>query len=375
MNKLLVLALSSIAMLALVAAAEPAEVTPQVAAEGYFIERGADATDEVVGRAVSDARSAGSRFYAVVLAEEPTSGATFYADAVLDGLPGQEGTVLVVAPETVGWASNNDIWTTDQLNTALDASLDGSSSDDVVSIFVAELTDPGSSGGSGLMWLLVIGVLVVGVIGFLVWRSRRSSRNRAQAALSEMKAATQARIDDLANDILDDEAEIEESGNEEAGRRFDQATAIYTDVADELRRAQTPRAVVAVASKVDEAIWHLDCAEAILDEQPLPPKPEPPRAEPPKPQPRPSAPAQASSPTTVAPLPQYRRRSTRQSSYGAGDVMKTMLAMQAMRSMRGGFGGGRSGGSRSSSRSSGRSRSSGGSRSSGRSRGGGRRRG
>ena len=370
MNRLLTLVLAAIALVTLVAAAAPADIAPQVAAEGYFIERGADATDDVVGRAVSDARSAGSRFYAVVLAEEPASGATFYADATLDVLPAQEGTVLVVAPETVGWASNNDIWSTEALNDALDASLDGSSSNDVVTIFVGELIEPSSSGGSAGLWLLVIGVLVVGGIGFMVWRSRRSARNRAATALREMKAATQARIDALANDILDDEDEIEESGNAEAGRRFDQATAIYTNVGDDLGRAQSPQAVVVVATKVDEAIWHLDCAEAILDGQPLPPKPEPPKPAPPaeraQPDPRPS-----SSTPSASSLPQYHRRSTRRSSFGAGDVMKTMLAMQAMRSMSGGRS--RSSGSRSSSGSS--SRSSSRSRSSGRSRGGGRRRG
>ena len=117
-------------------AATPAEVAPVAEAQGFFVEPGADATDEGVGRAVSDARSAGSLFYAVVLADEPAAGATTFADGVLDELPRTEGTVLVVAPETVGWASNNDIWTTDELNDALDASLDGGSSEDVVVVFV-----------------------------------------------------------------------------------------------------------------------------------------------------------------------------------------------------------------------------------------------
>jgi cbb3-type cytochrome oxidase subunit 3 len=371
MKKVLVLALCGISLFAAVAAAEPAEVAPLVAQEGYFIELGADATDAVVGRAVSDARSAGSRFFVVVLAEEPASGATFYADAILDRLPGQDGTVLVVAPETVGWASNDDVWTPDELNDALDASLGGSTSDDVVTIFVSELIEPSASGRSAGLWLLAIAVVVVAVIGFIVWRSRRSSRERAARALDQMKAETQLRIDALANDILDDEDEIAEAGNEEADRRFDQATAIYAEAADGLQKAESPAVVVAVASRVDVAIWHLDCAEAILDGQPLPPKPEPPKPD--APAHRPAAADGGTAPSTVAPLPPYTRRSTRRSNYGAGDMMKTMLAMQAMRAMsRGGFGAGSRSGSRTSSRSTGGSRSS--SRSSGRSRGGGRRR-
>ena len=41
----------------------------------------------MVGRAVSDARAFGSLFYAVVLVDEPSAGATTFADGVLDDVP------------------------------------------------------------------------------------------------------------------------------------------------------------------------------------------------------------------------------------------------------------------------------------------------
>ena len=117
--------------------------------------------------------------------------------------------------------------------------------------------------------------------------------------------------------------------------------------------------------ELDVAVWHLDAAEAILDGNPLPDKPQPPVY-------APAPPSKASTPSVsgtstgvTAPLPEYTRRSSRRSSYGAPEMLATVLATQAMRGMggkgRGGF--------------SGRSRSSGGgSRSGPRMRGGGRRR-
>lgn len=362
---------AALAVVFAAAAATPAQVAPIVESQGFFIEEGGDATPEGVGRAVSDARAAGSLFYAVVLADEPLSGATTYADGVLDRLPRTEGTVLVVATETVGWASNNDIWITDELNEALDASLSGSSSEDVIAIFVGELVNPSSS-GSGLWILLLIVLAVGGVIAFMVWRSNRASKARKQEILGELKAKTQERIDALANDILDDEDEVEQADNVQAGDHFDAATKIYSAASDRLAAASSPGDVLEVSADVDEGIWHLDCAEAILDGEALPPKPEPP-----KPESAPSAKVPPSStpnkPTSTEPLPTYKRRSSRRSNFGTDDMLRTVLAMGAVRAMSGGRRRSRASGTGSRGRS--RSSSPGRSRSSGRSRGGGRRRG
>ena len=63
------LLLSILAIVALTAATTPQDAASVASTTGYFIEDGADATDEVVGGAVADARNAGSLFYAIVLAE------------------------------------------------------------------------------------------------------------------------------------------------------------------------------------------------------------------------------------------------------------------------------------------------------------------
>lgn len=363
----LLLAVAAVAFAA--AQAAPTEVAPVVSDQGYYIEPGADATDDVVGRAVSDARSAGSRFSAVVLAVEPPSGSTFYADSILDRVPGQEGTVLVVAPATVGWAKNlDDTWSDAELNDALDASLDGSTSDDVVTIFVGELVGTAGStsgGGNGLLIFLVIVVLVGGGIAVLVWRGSRRRRRLAAEQLADLKEQARAQVAAIANDILDDEDEVAEAGNAEASSHFQSATTTYAAAAERIDRATTAAEVVEIAADLDQAIWHLDAAEAVLDGEPVPPKPQRPTVAAPEAAPT-SAPQRTREPSSVPPLPEYRRRSSRRSGFGADDMLKTVIAMQAMRSLSGGA-------RRSSSRSSGGSRSR---RSSGgRSRGGGRRRG
>ena len=359
-------AMVGIAVLAAVFAAgatAPGGAAVVAADEGYFIEAGSDASSAVVSRAVSDGRSAGGLLYTVVLADEPSGGATTYADAVLDDVPRQEGTVLVVAPETVGWSSNNDIWTTEELDRALEASLDGVTSDDVVTTFVSELTDPSTGGNSGWM-LLAIVLGIAGVIGGFVWWSRRRRARDLTEALTGLKRRAQEQIDALANDILDDEDEVREADDSVASDHFDAAAAIYRDAGDRLSAAATVADVLVISTDVDKGIWHLDAAEAILDGRPIPPAPEPPK-------PPPEAPTQPTSTSSLPPLPRYERRPSRSSGFGADDMLKAVLAIQAMRTVSGGR-------SRSSGRgSSGRSarRSSSRSSRSGRSRGGGRRRG
>ncbi|MCL1598254.1 MAG: hypothetical protein M3094_03655, partial [Actinomycetia bacterium] len=184
--------LLSLSAFVLLVAATPSEVAPVVARDGFFIEQGADATPEVVGNAVADARFAGGALSVVVLSEEPPAGATTFADAVLDGLASGTGTVLVVGPETVGWSSSGDIWTNDELDAALDASLSGASSDDVVRIFVAQLVEPSSSGGgSGALIFFGFIVLIVGAFAFFAFRASKQQKQSAEKKVEELRATAQ----------------------------------------------------------------------------------------------------------------------------------------------------------------------------------------
>jgi uncharacterized membrane protein YgcG len=345
----------SLVALVLVVAATPSEVVPIVAANGYYIEEGADATQEVVGDAVAEARFAGGALSVVVLAQEPPAGATTFADSVLSGLPSSGATVLVVAPETVGWASAGDVWSNGELDAALDASLDGRSSDDVVTIFISELLEPSTGGASGMVIFLGIVVLVGGAFAFFAIRASKRQRKSAAAQVEALRATAQLQIDAIANDILDLEDEVKLAQDPKVQEHYSAAVDTYTTASERLAAMSSGKEIVEFDYELDLAVWNLDTAEAILDGNPLPDKPERPVYTP-LPAKPPARPASSEAGSRVAgTLPQYQRRSQRRSSYGASEMLATVLATQAMRGMGGrrrsgsfgSFGGSRSSGGRS----------------------------
>ncbi|MGD2042875.1 MAG: hypothetical protein PVJ28_04435 [Acidimicrobiia bacterium] len=328
-------------------AATPEEVLPDLEANGYYIEPGSNATEQVVSDAVFEARAEGGRLYIVVLADEPPGGATTFSDSTLD-LLGQ-GYVLTVAPQTVGYAGDGTFWTADQMNDAVDASLSGGSDDEVVGLFVSELTgssfggdtggESASGGGISIWWIM----LVAGA-GLAVWwfiNNRNEGRNRA-SRLARAKEVANEKLAEVANDILEMEDEVATTDNAEVKQHYQRASAMYSSAMEETEKASDLPQMLQVSRELDLAIWELDCAEALLDGKPKPAKPEPP-------QPKPIVPPAPAPGQTVPPPPAgsvsqpstYDRRPQRQSG-GSNDLLTVLLAMTAMRNMggRGGFGGG-----------------------------------
>lgn len=332
----------ALAALVLIAAA-PQEVIPDLDANGYYIEPGSGASEEVVSDAVFEGRADGGRLYIVVLAEEPPGGAPTFADSVLDEL--QEGYVLTVSPETVGYAGDGSFWTSDQMDAAVDASLAGGSDDEVVQLFISNLTgmSPGGEpvsqpgGGISIWWI----VLLAGG-GLAVWwfiNNRNEGRNAA-GRLARAKEVANGKLAEVANDILEMEDEVNTSDNAEVKTHYQTASAMYAKAIEDNEKADSLQEMLEVSRELDLAIWELDCAEALLDGKARPPKPEPPQPEPvapPPPQPVPQPPGDG----TVSPSSTYDRRPQRQSG-GNNDLLTMLLAMTAMRNMggRGGFGGG-----------------------------------
>lgn len=365
-----------VALVVLVAMATPTEVAPVLEAQGFFVEAGSNADVNAVEAAVVEARFEGGALSVAVLASEPSGGATIFAGNSLDEMGGA-GTVFVVATETVGWASEGDIYTEEQLDEATDASLDGGSDTEVVELFVATLIDapvgaavPGGGGGLPWGWILLIVVIAGGA--FVFWRVSRSSKRTEAAAIESARAEVKKRLDDVANDIIDLEDEVASSEIVAVPVLYESATEAYSKALKEYERAETPAQLMTTAEDLDQAIWQLDSVEALLDGKEPPPKPE---------KPKPTAPPRSStapSPTSGSPLdtpprvPETTyRRPTRRSSSNTGAIL-TGILMGAMTSSRRSPGRSPWGSSGSSSR----SRSSGRSRSPSRSRksGGGRRR-
>lgn len=339
-------ALGFLAALVLIAAT-PGEVLASLQDDGFYIEAGSSASEQVVGDAVSAGRSEGGRLYVVVLSDEPGGGATTFSESVLDRLGG-DGYVMTVAPETVGYAADGSFWTSTQMSRAVDASLDGSTDDEVVELFIAELTaesvpdDAGSgSGGGGVPWTLIL--LFAGG-GFLLWwyfSNQRRSAKRVAAQLVKTKALAKEKLDEVANDIIEMEDEVAASDNAEVKRHYQNASKMYSTGMEETERAATAPELLEVSRKLDMAIWELDCAEALLDGKEKPPKPQPPEIELPK---QPAATPTSSASRQNRP-DDFDRRPQRRSG-GSDEMMGMLLTMLAMRGMRGrgggfgGFGGG-----------------------------------
>lgn len=341
----------------LLIAATPGEALPGLVANGYFIEDGSSVSEQLVSDAVFEGRADGGRLYIVVLAEEPPGGATTFSDSTLDLLDG-DGYVVTVAPETVGFAADETVWSADEMNAAVDASLGGGSDDEVVELFIGALIGQ-SSGGSGepeaggssgggisILWVLAIGAAAFGVWIFM---SRRSRQKRIAGHMEEIRTLAKEKLDEVANDILELEDEVAVSDSAEVKAHYQRASEMYSRAMEDNTRASSVREMLAVSEELDLAIWELDCAEALIDGKPIPPKPEPPKPDP-VPPPPPSSPEKhgtlpASVPGTVD---QFDRRPQRQSS-GSNEMLTmlmTMMAMGGMRGRGGGFGGFGGGGRR-----------------------------
>jgi hypothetical protein len=336
----------AIAATVLLLAATPQEVLPGLEADGFYIEPGSNATEQVVGDAVFEGRADGGRLYIVVLADEPPSGAITFSDSVLDLIGG--GYVLTVGPETVGWAGDGSIWSADEMDAAVDASLSAGGSDDaVVSTFIESLIaqpttggdgGDGQSGGGGISigWVVLAAAVIIGI--WMVM-SRRTRGKRIAESMEEVKALAKAKLDEVANDILEMEDEVAVSENAEAKEHYQRASAMYAQAIDDNSTATSVREMLKVSEELDLAIWELDCAEALLDGKPKPPKPQPPVAQgtaPPAPEGNGGTP-----PDVPGTVDHFDRRPQRQSS-GSNDMLTMLMTMMAMGGMRGGggFGGG-----------------------------------
>jgi hypothetical protein len=343
----LVLALFLIAGPAL--AVDVAEVADAVANDGFYVESNANISERQAGDLVAALRDAGEGFSLVVLSDEPAAGATTFADNVQLALG--SGVVLVISPESLGYAGEGDVYNETELERALEAAADVSGSDfDLAAAFVGEITgvpiesaaEPapvsttrapqnsqtaGDGGGSsGLLWLFVI---VAGVVGLLWWMSRRS-RARKQVVdeerLNQARLMIQEQLNDIANDVLAMEDEVRVADNARASRFYEQATETYNEATEALAKTDTPQGLVDLSNRLDVAIWQLDSAEAILDDKPLPERPEPKRLEQPVPPAAPSPRAPTPAPRATVPGPSsYQRRSTRRSSSGGGTLMDLLI--------------------------------------------------
>jgi len=327
-------------------AADLATVVDDVAATGVYLDSGVSISESDATEIVSAARNNGSRFHLVVLDDTPLGGNTAFAEAVFENLDIDGGTVLVLSPEDIGWVTDNEGFTEDDMVAAFDfANSEGGNDAEYAANFVvglvgaatpADTAPPAtaatattaaaaaaeSSGGGGGGFLILI--FVIGGLGLLVfWLIRRGSKQTVNAAAEQMakaQAVVQKQIDAVANDILDMEDEVRVADNREADQFYNEASETYRTVTEQLPNAESPQQLLELSNDLDVAIWQLDSAEALLDGKPKPPRPEPKRLEPVA---RPSQ----DRVTTPAPRSDYQRRPSRRSSYLGPGMMEILIGV------------------------------------------------
>jgi hypothetical protein len=327
------------------AAATISEVVDDVSATGFYLDPGVSISESDATEIVSAARNNGSRFYLVVLDDTPLGGNTAFAEGVLDELGVDSGTILVLSAEDVGWVSDNEGFTEEEMETAYGYASDQGGSDAeyaanfVIGLFGEPVATPETTsvpattaaaassssssssggGGSGLMWLLLI---VVGGGLLLFWLVRRGSKQTVNAAAEQMakaRGALQKQIDAIANDILDMEDEVRTADNPEVDQLYNSASETYRNLTERLQETDTPEELVELSNDLDVAIWQLDCAEAVLDGKPKPPKPTRKRLEPEV--------AADDRVTVPAPRDDYQRRPGRRSSYMGPGLMEILIGV------------------------------------------------
>jgi hypothetical protein len=109
---------------------------------------------------------------------------------------------------------------------------------------------------------VVIGLLIAGVVGFLLFQAVRK-RRRSQAELTEVKAAAHDDLIALAEDVQQLEQPVE--SNPQAKREYSQALQAYDKASGSYDRAAQPRQLEAVASALEEGRWHMTAAQALVD--------------------------------------------------------------------------------------------------------------
>jgi len=138
-----------------------------------------------------------------------------------------------------------------------------------------------------LLALLGLGaVVIIGLIAYQAYttnRNRRRSEQNTRADVESLTTTVESMLGDTANAILEVEDRPTLSADPEATKHFQRAVTIFASVDDRLGTADTPEQLRLLVSDLDEALWRLGAAQALLDGEPVP---EQKRPVPPTPAPR-----------------------------------------------------------------------------------------
>ncbi|HLA67737.1 MAG TPA: DUF6676 family protein [Acidimicrobiia bacterium] len=267
----------------------PDDVAQTVSDTGLYVAPGLEANTSSISASVTRARNAGVRMMVVLLDADPTGGATTFADAILDRVPG--GTVLVLSATNEGMSSTE--FGQADMQAALDAGFAASSqaaSGEGDAAFVSATVDSltgttasgsgtnevslTSSGGSGG---LIILVAIVGGFILIIWfamrRSRKTAESGKKSAIDEARSEIKAQLESMANTLLDITDLVSASASSNDDTYLRQASETFTTASDSFETALDLTSLEALSDRLDEARWQLDAAGAIAAGKPVPAQP------------------------------------------------------------------------------------------------------
>lgn len=274
----------SLGLLAVPAWAQaPIEVAEVVATDGYYVEPGLDVSGAELRDLARKMQERGLNFASVVLAEDVGGGADLYADTLLDLFEGQQATIVVLTPGELGFAS--DEFSQEQLDQAADRSLAmfDTNIPDGFTLF-ADTLSPGVAAGpsessAGFPWALVfiVGGLVLVVFYFLRSQNKKEKERRVED-VKEARAEIKHQLDEIANEILDDADLVRISDNAEAKQYFEAASQTYADATETFEKATTLNELEEISDRLDKARWQLAASDALREGKEVPPEPKEERA-------------------------------------------------------------------------------------------------
>jgi hypothetical protein len=261
-----------------------AEVQPaELAASDVVTEPAANVSsadrDRLV-QAAGELRSQGVPTKFVVVANRPVNPPRYAVD--LRQAIGFNGNVLVLSrsPNSLGIASSLPAQPRQE---AFDRSVDDLRADPIGgTILVAQRLSEAAGAGSGSgeggesggssSGLVLVGLLLVGVVGFVVL-ARRAARRRAETDLADRKAALEPMVDALAAHITDVGSDLRLGGDRVAAAQphYDEAVLAYGEVRDALPSAGTAPAIDALGRTLERGLRAGVSARAVLDGRPIPP--------------------------------------------------------------------------------------------------------
>ena len=132
----------------------------------------------------------------------------------------------------------------------------------------------------GILPLIGLGVVaVVGVMAFRAYQSRALRMRAEKVERADIASGTElvtTKLADTANRILDVESRPGLDMSAEANGYFQKAVSTFVSVDERFPAAGSSYELGALVSELDDALWRLDSAEAVINGEAVPARPQDP---------------------------------------------------------------------------------------------------